>query len=152
MKNLPSLPSILLIEDNYDDFEATSRSFKKVNFLNALVWCPTAQDGLDYLRRVGKYANEGPAERPGLVLLDLNMPGMDGRIALRTLKADPELRSIPVIILTTSADERDIEQCYSYGAATYIQKPVGFSGLVEAAQRVKEYWFGVALLPAAREL
>ena len=146
--NLPTrLPAILLIEDNIDDYEATARSFRKANFLNPLHWCSNARDGIDFLRRSGKYANDKSVERPGLILLDLNMPGMDGRVALKTIKADPGLRSIPVIILTTSADDRDIEHCYASGASTYIQKPVGFGGLVEAAHRMKDYWFGVALLP-----
>jgi CheY-like chemotaxis protein len=87
--------------------------------------------------------------RPGLILLDLNMPGVDGRQVLERLKASPTLRPIPVIILTTSSDTRDIEQCYALGASTFIQKPVDFDGLAAAVRAMRDYWFGIALLPEA---
>jgi two-component system, response regulator len=140
------LPTILLIEDNYDDFEATQRSFKKANLVNPLHWSQTGQDGLDYLTHQGRYAETRPI-RPGLILLDLNMPGLDGRAALGLIKGHVRLRVIPVIILTTSSDSRDVEHCYELGASTYIQKPVGFDSLVGAAARMRDYWFGMALLP-----
>jgi two-component system, response regulator len=143
---MSALSDILLIEDNDDDFEATMRSLKKNHFANPMRRCKNGQDGLDYLRHEGAYAGQ-PASLPGLILLDLNMPGIDGRAMLRMLKADEKLRPIPVIVLTTSADSRDIEQCYQLGANTYIQKPVSFEGLVEAIRTMKEYWFGIALLP-----
>ena len=82
-----------------------------------------------------------------MVLLDLNMPGLDGRKTLQLIKENNVLKQIPVIILTTSADERDIEACYQMGANTYVQKPVSFDGLIEAIKRLKEYWFEIALLP-----
>ena len=84
---------------------------------------------------------------PALILLDLNMPGIDGRKTLALLKQDQTLKKIPVVVLTTSADEKDIEQCYQMGASTYIQKPVDFASLLEAVGRIKDYWFGMALLP-----
>lgn len=142
-----NLRGILLIEDNPDDYEATQRSFKKANFINPLHWCANGQDGMDFLKRRGKYAGQQDLMRPALVLLDLNMPGMDGRTILEYIKQDKELRTIPVVILTTSTDSRDIERCYELGASTYIQKPVDFDGLVQAAARMRDYWFGVALLP-----
>lgn len=139
-------PTILLVEDNPDDYEATARSFKQAHLDNPVHWCKSGKDALDYLRYEGKY--EGAAhEMPGLILLDLNMPGIDGRKTLSLLKQDTALKKIPVVILTTSADERDVRQCYEQGASTYIQKPVDFEGLVEAVGRIKEYWFGIALLP-----
>lgn len=141
------LRAILLIEDNPDDYEATQRSFKKANFVNPLYWCSNGQDGLDFLKRRGKYADQPDVTRPALILLDLNMPGVDGRAILELVKQDNELRSIPVVVLTTSTDERDIERCYELGASTYIQKPVNFDGLVQAAARMRDYWFGMALLP-----
>lgn len=149
MKDPDDLPLILLIEDNPDDFEATQRSFKKANFLNPIHWSATAQDGLDYLKGEGRYRGEASIQRPGLILLDLNMAGMDGRAALKLIKSEESLRSIPVVILTTSADERDIEYCYDIGASTYIQKPVDFNRLVDAAARMRDYWFGIALLPSS---
>lgn len=143
---MTALADILLVEDNEDDFEAASRSLRKNHFINPVRWCKNGQEGLDYLRHEGAYAGS-TAPMPGLILLDLNMPGIDGRGMLRTIKQDAKLCSIPVVILTTSSDSRDVEQCYQLGANTYIQKPVSFEGLVEAVRTMKEYWFGIALLP-----
>jgi two-component system response regulator len=84
-------------------------------------------------------------------LLDLNMPGLDGRETLEIIKQDDTLKAIPVVVLTTSADSQDIDQCYKLGVSTYIQKPVSFEGLVEAMRTMKEYWFDVAILPRAEE-
>jgi two-component system response regulator len=138
---------ILLVEDSEDDFEATCRAFHKVNLRNPVVWCRSGQDAVAYLKNEGAYKAASKASQPGLILLDLNMPGMDGRETLKAIKQDEALRRIPVIILTTSADERDIETCYQVGANTYVQKPVSFDGLIEAIQRLKMYWFEFALLP-----
>ena len=140
------LPCILLVEDNVDDYDAAVRSFEAAHLDNPIQWCKSGQDALNYLKREGKYAGV-PATRPALILLDLNMPGIDGRKMLSILKQDEALRRIPVLVLTTSADEKDIEQCYQIGASTYIQKPVNFAGLIEAVGRIKDYWFGMALLP-----
>jgi two-component system response regulator len=104
---------------------------------------------LDYLRRQGRYAGEPNSPRPALMLLDLNMPGIDGKRVLATIKQDATLKKLPVVILTTSSDERDVTECYELGASTYIQKPVDFDGLIAAVRRIKEYWFGVAILPGA---
>jgi two-component system, response regulator len=139
--------SILLVEDNQDDYEATHRAFKKANLCNPIVWCKSGRDAMDYLKQEGAYRDSSNGSRPGLVLLDLNMPGMDGRRTLEVIKQDVALRQIPVIILTTSADERDIQACYQSGANTYVQKPVSFDGLIEAIRRLKAYWFEIALLP-----
>jgi two-component system, response regulator len=144
---------ILLVEDNQDDYEATSRAFKKANLCNPIVWCKSGRDAMDFLKREGAYRDANDISRPGLVLLDLNMPGLDGRKTLDLIKQDQTLKQIPVIILTTSADERDIQACYQTGANTYVQKPVSFDGLIEAIRRLKAYWFEIALLPkeTARE-
>jgi two-component system response regulator len=139
--------SILLVEDNQDDFEATSRAFRKASLRNTIVWCKSGRDALDFLKQQGAYKQGINCSRPGLVLLDLNMPGMDGRKVLELIKQDAKLKQIPVIILTTSADERDIDACYQAGANTYVQKPVSFDGLIEAIKRLKAYWFEIALLP-----
>jgi two-component system response regulator len=138
---------ILLVEDSADDYEATSRAFKKVNLRNPVVWCQSGQAALDYLKQTGAHKEPNSVVLPGLVLLDLNMPGLDGRKTLQLIKQDEALKRIPVIILTTSADERDIKACYQLGANTYVQKPVSFDGLIEAIQRLKTYWFEFALLP-----
>jgi two-component system, response regulator len=150
MSKLPDIPTILLVEDNVDDYEATIRSFKRAHLDNPVHWCTGGKDALRYLRRQEPSAGDRAEDDPSLILLDLNMPGMDGRAVLTQLKEDPELRRIPVVVLTTSADERDVSYCYELGASTYIQKPVDFEGLVQAVGRIKEYWFGVALLPGVR--
>jgi CheY-like chemotaxis protein len=139
--------SILLVEDNRDDYEATCRAFEKANLRNPIVWCKSGRDALDFLKREGAHEDAGIGSQPGLVLLDLNMPGMSGHRTLELIKQDAALKQIPVIILTTSADERDVEACYQAGANTYVQKPVSFEGLIEAIKRLKAYWFEIALLP-----
>ncbi len=136
---MPAIPAILLVEDNEDDYEATVRSLKKNHFLNPVHWCKSGREALDFLQTGDNV--------PDLILLDLNMPGIDGRQVLATVKGDAVLRHIPVIVLTTSNDARDVDQCYDIGASTYIQKPVSFEGLTEAIRTMKDYWFGIALLP-----
>jgi two-component system response regulator len=147
MKQLPRPPTILLVEDCTDDYDAAIRSFKAAHLDNPVHWCKTGKEALDYLKHEGTYAREPDAATPALVLLDLNMPGLDGRKVLAIAKQDPELKKIPIVILTTSGDDRDVTQCYELGASTYIQKPVDFDGLIRAVSRIKDYWFGVALLP-----
>jgi two-component system response regulator len=131
---------ILIVEDSEDDFDATKRAFSRANLRNAIKHAPSGEDALSYL-------NDATAIRPGLILLDLNMPGLDGRRTLEFIKRTDALKKIPVVILTTSDDERDVEACYALGANTYIQKPVDFDGLISAIQRLKEYWFEIAVLP-----
>jgi len=145
------LRGILLIEDSPDDFEAIERSFYKAGLANPLHWCSSGQDALDYLQHRGKYTDIVGVERPALILLDLNMPGLDGRALLELIKQDKDLRRIPVVILTTSNDARDIDRCYELGASTYIQKPVDFDGLIRVAAVLRDYWFGIALLPREEE-
>jgi two-component system response regulator len=131
---------ILIVDDSEDDFEATKRAFGKANLRNPIAHAICGQSALDYLNSAGK-------PKPGLILLDLNMPGIDGRKTLEIVKGTESLRDIPVVILTTSDDERDINACYALGANTYIQKPVDLDGLIAAIQRLKEYWFEIAILP-----
>lgn len=144
---MADLPSILLVEDNPDDYEATLRSLRENHFLNPVHW---EKNGTDALAHLGLGRGQGETNGralPGLVLLDLNIPGIDGRGVLQMIKQDPRLRSIPVVVLTTSSDERDIQRCYDMGASTYIQKPVSFPGLAKAIRTMKDYWFGIAILP-----
>ena len=138
------LPTILLVEDSVDDYNAAMRSFKKVRFNSPIHWCKSGQSALDYL----KERKDNP---PCLILLDLNMPGLDGRKTLELIKQDLHLKKTPVVILTTSSDENDVRSCYELGASTYIQKPVDFEGLIGAVQRIKEYWFEIALLPGNKK-
>lgn len=129
---------ILIVEDSEDDFEATIRAFKRANLKNPVHWASSGYEALELLENM---------PRPGLILLDLNMPGLDGRKTLEMIKSNDTWRKIPVVILTTSDDERDIEGCYALGANTYVQKPVDLDGLFAAIQRLKEYWFEIAILP-----
>ena len=151
MAKAENLQGILLIEDNPDDVEAVQRSFKKAGIDWPIHWCSTGQDGLDYLKHCGQYALIEKVLPPALILLDLNMAGIDGRAILEMLKQDKVLRRIPVLILTTSNDARDINRCYELGASTYIQKPVDFNGLVQVAKQIRSYWLTMALLPKVEE-
>lgn len=147
MPNTLSSQPILLVEDSPEDFEATQRAFRKSGLKNPLVRCEDGDQALDYLYRRGEYADPARSPRPGVVLLDLNLPGTDGRQVLSEIKGDERLRDIPVVVLTTSADERDITACYRAGANSYIQKPVDIDGFMKAIERLNGYWFEVVILP-----
>jgi CheY-like chemotaxis protein len=142
----PSQP-ILLVEDSPEDFEATLRAFQKSGLKNTVVRCEDGDEALDYLHRRGEYADPSRSPRPGVILLDLNLPGTDGRQVLNEIKGSERLRDIPVVVLTTSADERDITACYRAGANSYIQKPVDIDGFMKAIERLNGYWFEVVILP-----
>jgi len=142
----PNQP-ILLVEDSPEDFEATVRAFNRSGLRNPIVRCEDGDAALDYLFRRGRHANPETAPRPGVILLDLNLPGTDGREVLQEIKRHEHLRHIPVIVLTTSTDERDVEACYQAGANSYIQKPVDMDGFIRAIERLNGYWFEVVVLP-----
>jgi CheY-like chemotaxis protein len=144
---LPHSQPILLVEDSPEDFEATLRAFRKSGLKNSVVRCEDGDEALDYLHRRGKYADPDSSPRPGVILLDLNLPGTDGRQVLSDVKTNESLRDIPVVVLTTSADERDISACYRAGANSYIQKPVDIDGFMKAIERLNGYWFEVVILP-----
>ena len=138
---------ILLVEDSPEDFETTERAFRRSGLKNPIYRCADGDEALDFLYRRGRYAAVDAAPRPGVILLDLNLPGTDGREVLSEIKNDPGLKQIPVIVLTTSKDERDIEVCYRCGANSYIQKPVDLDGFMKAIERLNDYWFEVVILP-----
>lgn len=138
---------ILLIEDSPEDTEAMRRAFKRSGLANPIYHCMDGDDGLDFLFQRNQYAEPGKAPRPGVILLDLNLPGTDGREVLAQIKQDEALKLIPVVVLTTSSDERDIEKCYRMGANSYVLKPVDFNGFMQAIQRLSNYWFEVVILP-----
>jgi CheY-like chemotaxis protein len=146
MVRAPSQP-ILLIEDSPEDYEATVRAFKRSGLNNPIFRCEDGENALDFLHRRGPYADPERAPRPGVILLDLNLPGTDGREVLTEIKQDDQLKQIPVIVLTTSNDARDVESCYQAGANSYIQKPVDTEGFVRAIERLNGYWFEVVVLP-----
>ena len=137
---------VLLVEDSPEDFETTRRAFRRAGLRNPLLHCATGDDALDFLHRRGRYT-AATAPRPGIILLDLNLPGTDGRTVLAEIKAAAGLSEIPVVVLTTSADRRDVEACYQAGANSYVQKPVNLDAFMEAIQRLHDYWFDVVILP-----
>lgn len=142
----PNQP-ILLVEDSPEDYEATVRAFNKSGLKNPIVRCDDGDSALDYLFRRGSYADPESSPRPGVILLDLNLPGTDGREVLQEIKRHEQLRHIPIIVLTTSTDERDVDACYQAGANSYIQKPVDMDGFIRAIERLNGYWFEVVVLP-----
>ncbi len=138
---------ILIVEDSPEDFEATLRAFKKAGLKNPIYRCEDGDEALDFVHRRGVYADPRRAPRPGMILLDLNLPGTDGREFLAEIKKEPDLKTIPVVVLTTSKDQGDIDACYSAGANSFIRKPVEFKDLMEAIRRLKDYWFEVVVFP-----
>jgi CheY-like chemotaxis protein len=142
---------ILMADDDPDDRLLAQDAFERSRVANALHCVEDGEELLDYLHRRGRFAAPGAAPRPGLILLDLNMPRKDGREALREIKSDPELRAIPVVVLTTSKAEEDILRTYDLGANSFITKPVTFHGLVDVMQVLGRYWFQLVELPAGGE-
>ena len=146
MENKPNQP-ILIIEDSPEDYEATLRAFRRSGLANPIYRCEDGDEALDYLYRRDNFENPATSPKPGLILLDLNLPGTDGREVLSEIKSDSELRHIPVIILTTSSQEEDIRKCYDYGANSYICKPISLESLVDSIRRLKDFWFEIVILP-----
>ena len=140
--------TILMADDDPDDRFLVREAFSEIRQANPLAFVKDGQELMDYLFRRGQYRQPGLAPRPALILLDLNMPRMDGREALQQIKADGDLRRIPVVALTTSQAEEDILRTYDLGVAGYVVKPVSFNGLVDVIQSLTQYWFEIVKLPA----
>jgi two-component system, response regulator len=138
---------ILMADDDADDRQMTKEALIESRLANDLHFVEDGVMLMDYLRGRGAYTKPGSAPRPGVILLDLNMPRKDGREALREIKADPDLRAIPVVVMTTSKAEEDIARSYELGANSYITKPVTFDGLVEVVRALGRYWFEIVELP-----
>ena len=139
---------ILMADDDEDDRLNTAEAFREHRLANDFHTVNDGEELMLYLRRVGKYAD---APRPGLILLDLNMPRKDGREALREIKNDPALRSIPVVILTTSSSDLDIEHSYLLHANCYISKPVDLEGFVKVIRSIDNFWLSVVKLPTGEK-
>ena len=142
---------ILLADDDEEDRMLTRDALAESRLANDLRCVTDGEDLMDYLYRRGEYSPPAQAPRPGVILLDLNMPKKDGREALREIKSDPELRRIPVVVLTTSKAEEDIFRSYDSGASSFISKPVTFEGLVEVMRGLGKYWFEIVELPRQEE-
>ena len=140
--------TILLADDDADDRMMAADALEESRLANDLRFVEDGEELMDYLHRRGKFAEPNAAPRPGLILLDLNMPRKDGREALREIKSEPELRSIPVIVLTTSQAEEDIYRTYDLGVNSFITKPVNFESLVAVMRALGKYWFEIVELPS----
>lgn len=140
--------TILMADDDPDDCMLAREALAESRLSNDLHFVSDGEELMDYLYQRGKYSVPGSAPRPSLILLDLNMPKKDGREVLNELKSDPNLRQIPVLVLTTSQAEEDILRSYYLGANSYITKPVTFSSLIEVMQTLSKYWFEIVELPS----
>lgn len=138
---------ILMAEDDADDRLLVREAFEESRLVNELRFVEDGEELLDYLKGRGRFAGEGSAPRPGLILLDLNMPRKDGREALREIKEDADLRRIPVVVMTTSKAEEDIFRSYDLGASSFITKPVTFERLVDLMKTLGQYWIEFVELP-----
>ena len=138
---------ILVADDDADDRMLMLDAFRENYLSNEIKFVEDGQELIDYLKREGKFTDPASSPRPGLILLDLNMPKKDGREALREIKTDVDLKRIPVIVLTTSKAEEDIIKSYDLGVNCFITKPVTFQGLVEVTKIVGQYWFEIVELP-----
>lgn len=138
---------ILLVEDNLQDIEIARRAFAKGRVKNELIVVRDGQEALDYLYHQGKHKDPATSPRPGMILLDLNLPKVGGMEVLQQIKKDETLKSIPVIVLTASPREEDVVRTYNLGVNTYIQKPVEFDNFMRVVHAVQEYWIVIASLP-----
>ena len=143
--------TILMADDDSDDRILTKEALEEGRLINDVCFVENGEELLDYLRKQGKWAPPAEAPRPGLILLDLNMPRKDGRTVLKEIKSDPDLRTIPVVVLTTSKADEDIYKSYDLGVNSYIVKPVTFEALVDVLQTLEKYWFEIVELPPEKQ-
>src|SRR5579859_795619 len=139
---------ILMADDDEDDILLTQKALKQGKLLNELYCVRDGEELLDYLFHRGSYTDASTAPRPGVILLDLNMPRKDGREALKEIKAHQDLKDIPIVVFTTSKAEEDIYRSYKLGVNSFITKPVTFENMIEVMQALGKYWFEVVTLPA----
>lgn len=144
----PRLIEILLVEDSRADVLITREALTEARLLNTLHVARDGVEAMDFLHKRGQYTS---ARRPDLILLDLNLPRKNGREVLAEIKADDNLKSIPVVVLTTSSAEEDIIKSYNLHANCYVVKPVGFENFLAAVQSIRHFWFSVVVLPSLEE-
>jgi CheY-like chemotaxis protein len=142
--------AILLVEDNPADIKITQRALRESDLAVDLIVLRDGQEALDYLLRLGPYADDLSWRSPDLILLDLNLPRLSGQEVLTRIRAEAELNTVPIIVLTTSHRREDVEAVYAAGANTYIEKPQDFTRFVQVLQTIQRYWLEMALLPTAR--
>jgi len=148
MNKLDNKVTILMADDDPDDQILLKEALKENNIPNSVCFVENGEELIDFLNKRGRF--EGVDFFPGLILLDLNMPKMDGRQALRKLKADPVLKKIPIVVLTTSRADADILECYDLGVNSFISKPVNFAELVDITREISNYWLGTVTLPKSK--
>jgi two-component system response regulator len=147
MSKHPKPITILMADDDPDDRQMTEEAFAESRVVNDLRFVEDGVELMDYLHHRGKFSDPAASPRPGLILLDLNMPKKDGREALKEIKADPKIKNIRVVVLTTSKAEEDIFRSYDLSATSYITKPVTFERLVEVIKTLGKYWLEIVELP-----
>ena len=143
--------TILMADDDEDDRMFAKDALDEARLSNEMYTVENGEELMDYLHHRGNYDDVKASPRPGLILLDLNMPKKDGREALKEIKDDPELRRIPIVVLTTSKAQEDIYRTYDLGVNSFITKPVSFEGLVEVMKALSKYWFSIVRLPMDEE-
>lgn len=138
---------ILLVEDNPADQKLTIRAFEKGKINTNLQIVNDGQEAMDYLKREDKFVDKSLSPRPDLILLDINMPKKDGKQVLKEIRADDNLRSIPIVMLTTSDQEKDVLESYNLGVNAYISKPVRINDFIDVINKLEEFWFTLSMLP-----
>ena len=147
--NQKNKPPLLIIEDSDEDFAALARMITKAQIPNPIYRCEDGEEALDFLYREGEYQDESLSPRPSLIVLDLNLPGTDGREILAQLKQDRNLHTIPVVIFSTSSNPKDVDACYRQGISGYIVKPMDTQRLNQLVQTFLDYWLKAVELPSS---
>jgi CheY-like chemotaxis protein len=139
--------SIIVVEDNPDHAELITESIKEANILNKVFWFDNGPEALKFINKEGEYQDESKFPSPALIMLDLRLPDMSGKEILQQLKSDENTKTIPVVVLTSSGQDQDIEDCYKLGANSYITKPISFGDFIEKVKSIPMYWMLLNALP-----
>ncbi|MEP1033545.1 response regulator [Ekhidna sp.] len=138
---------IVLVEDNPDDAELTMRSLKNSNFVNEIVWLKDGEEAINYLTGKGEYSKRDLNIKPRLILLDLKLPKLNGMEVLEIIKKNESLDKIPVVVMTSSKENRDLEKCYALGANSYVVKPINFTNFMQMTKEISMYWVLINQIP-----
>lgn len=150
--SINSNKAVLIVEDSDEDYEAIMRAFKQATFTQPVIRCKSGDEVLNLLHSYTEHKDEDEDNFPALMLLDLNLPGTDGRDVLTEIKNDERLKQLPVVILTSSANPTDVEYCFQAGANSYLQKPINMQKFRQTMQQFVDYWFDVSILPCAADI
>lgn len=144
---MPGTDCLLIVEDSPEDFDIIVRALRRCGFVGEILHCEDGDEAMDMLHALGGPSQPDRGELPRLVILDLNLPGTDGRGVLESIKSDPVLKTTPVVIFTTSNDPGDIETCYQLGASSYLKKPIDADEFQATIEIMRHYWFDVVVTP-----